>query len=126
MKKVLIIGGAGCVGFHLAKKLISENYQVDLLDNFLRGQRDKFLNNLLKEKNIKFFTKNILDKKVIKSSKKNYDIIFHLAAIVGVDNVNKNPDKVLIENVISLSNAVEIAKKQKKISQFIFKGSFHN
>ena len=35
MKKVLITGGAGFIGYHLAKKLTKENYKVEILDNFL-------------------------------------------------------------------------------------------
>ena len=43
----------------------------------------------------------------------DYEYIFHLAAIVGVDNVLNNPYKVLCLNTITLINVVNFAKKQK-------------
>ena len=49
MKKVLIIGGAGFIGFHLAKKLLL-NFRVDMIDNFSRSMKDKDLRELLKKK----------------------------------------------------------------------------
>ena len=38
MKRVLITGGAGFIGFHLAKHLVNKNYQIDLIDNLSRGK----------------------------------------------------------------------------------------
>ena len=49
MKKILIIGGAGFIGFHLAKEL-AINYHVDLIDDFSRGKKDIELKELLKKK----------------------------------------------------------------------------
>ena len=50
-KKILITGGAGFIGFHLAKKL-SKNNRVILWDNLSRGRLDSDLKELLKNKNI--------------------------------------------------------------------------
>ena len=52
MKKVLITGGAGFIGFHLANKLLDSNYQIDLLDNFSRGVNDAQISALAKNENI--------------------------------------------------------------------------
>ena len=52
MKRILIIGGAGFIGFHLAKKLIL-NFHVDIIDNFSRAIKDKDFNKLLREKNVR-------------------------------------------------------------------------
>ena len=49
MKKILITGGGGFIGYHLAKKLSRNNF-VYLLDNFQRGKKDKDLVQLLKKK----------------------------------------------------------------------------
>src|SRR5262249_13808233 len=43
MAKVLVTGGAGFVGYHLAKRLASQSHDVTLADNFFRGQRDEDL-----------------------------------------------------------------------------------
>ena len=52
--KVLITGGAGFIGYHLSKKLLANGFKVDIIDNLSRGRKDKELNDLLKDKNIKF------------------------------------------------------------------------
>ena len=49
-RKVLITGGAGFIGFHLAKKLLNLNYEIDILDNFSRGVNDLDLARLAKNK----------------------------------------------------------------------------
>ena len=46
----------------------------------------------------------------------DYDIIFHLAAIIGVKHVNKKPKDVLMQNMCLLDNLIKIAFKQKKLS----------
>ena len=46
MKKVLITGGAGFIGYHLANKLLETDYHIDLLDNFSRGVNDTKLSEL--------------------------------------------------------------------------------
>ena len=46
MEKVLVTGGAGFIGYHLANKLLENDYQIDLLDNFSRGVNDKYLSDL--------------------------------------------------------------------------------
>ncbi len=54
MKKILITGGAGFIGFHLCKKFINKGYKVDLVDNFKRGIIDFDLKKLLINKNVNF------------------------------------------------------------------------
>jgi len=44
VKKILITGGTGFIGYHLANKLLVSGYHIDLLDNFSRGVRDAELN----------------------------------------------------------------------------------
>ena len=39
MKKILITGAAGFLGYHLLKKIINKNFKFILLDNFYRGKR---------------------------------------------------------------------------------------
>ena len=123
MKRILIIGGAGFIGFHLAKKLVKDNY-VDLLDDFSRGKKDNELKELLKNKKIKLINLNLLaNDSTINRLSRNYTHIFHLAAIVGVKNVLETPYKVLIKNINLLEKAINIGKKQLKLQRFIFASS---
>ena len=40
-KKALITGGAGFIGFHLSRYLLKKGYKVHLIDNYMRGRKDK-------------------------------------------------------------------------------------
>ena len=117
-KKFLITGGAGFIGFHLAKKLSSLGHYIDIIDNFSRGKYDKEFKDFINKKNISFY-KSDLNLTTPKLSN-NYSYIFHLAAIVGVKNVLNEPYKVLIDNVESLKKMIEVGRKQKKLERFIF------
>ena len=117
MKKVLITGGAGFIGYHLAKKLTQANHKVEILDNFSRGINDTALDELAK--NVKLIKFDLL-KDGINKLDKDYNYIYHLAAIVGVNHVLKSPYSVLDKNVSLLKNALALGHNQKDLSRFIF------
>ena len=117
-KKALITGGAGFIGYHLAKRLVNEGFYVDIIDNLSRGKIDSDFKNLLKNKKINFFKHDFFKNNLILN--KNYNFIFHLAAIVGVKNVISKPYEVLEKNVKLLLNTIKCAKKQKKLKRFFF------
>ena len=118
MKKVLITGGAGFIGLHLAKKLLKKrNFKIDILDNFQRGKFDDDLKTISKNNKIKII-KSDLNKK--NSFSTDYDYIFHLSAILGVENVIKNPYLTLKQNISLTHKILDVCIKQKKLSKFIF------
>ena len=96
MKKILITGGAGFIGYHLTKALCKKNH-VTILDNFSRGKMDKHLREIKLKKNVEIISKD-LNKKI--NLKKKFDFIFHLAATVGVKNVIKKPVFTLENNIL--------------------------
>ncbi len=118
-KKILMTGAAGFIGFHLLKEISkNSNFEITVIDNFSRGKKDFEFNNLLKKR------RNIKVKKVdlTKSFKinENYTHIFHLAAIVGVQNVQKNPIKTFDTNLISTLNILKAFGNKKKKPLIVF------
>ena len=122
MKSVLITGGSGFIGLHLAKFLLKKNYRVHVLDNFSRGTKDYNFKKILLNKSFKLYEKDLISKKSI-NIKHQYDYIFHFAAIVGVSNVIDRPYKVLSDNILMLEKIINFAKKQKKLKRFFFSSS---
>ena len=118
--KVLITGGAGFIGLHLAKFLLIKHHKVDLLDNFSRGKLDNELRLLSKKNQIRIINADLRENNLSNQLDTDYDLIFHFAAMLGVQNVLEQPYKVLDSNMLLTSNAISIAKKQKSLDCFIF------
>ena len=104
MKKILITGGAGFIGSYLANRLVNENYDIDIVDNQLRGDYSR-LDSRVKIHNIDLTVASELNK-----LPKNYDWIFHLAAVNGTDNFYKIQSKVFEVGVKSCLNIYDYFK----------------
>lgn len=120
MENILITGGAGFIGYHLAVKLLSKGYKIDLIDDFSRGVNDKFLKEITAEKQVKLIDANLLHYKISDTIGNDYTYVYHLAGVVGVQHVLKAPYNVLVKNIELLKNAIIIGRKQKKLKRFIF------
>ena len=118
MERILITGGTGFIGYHIAKKYLDLGFEVYLIDNLSRGKIDKNLKNLFKNRKL-FFKKIDLCKSKININK-NFKYIFHCAAIIGVKHVLKKPYEVLVKNSSMLENIINYAKNQKNLERFIF------
>ena len=119
-KKVLITGGAGFIGLNLVNRMLDEGYTVDIVDNFSRAVHDSELEGVLSKKQVSFFNIDLLNDKFIKEFDEDYDLIFHLAAIVGVTHVLERPYDVLFYNINMLNNMINLAHRQIKLSRFFF------
>jgi len=97
MGKILITGAAGFIGLNLARSLIKTNNKIYLLDNLSRGKIDNNFKKLLKNKNVKFVKKDLIKNQNLVEK---FDYIFHLASVVGVKNVNRDPFNTINNNII--------------------------
>ncbi|KPK41103.1 MAG: hypothetical protein AMJ78_06365 [Omnitrophica WOR_2 bacterium SM23_29] len=120
--KVLITGGAGFIGYHLADYLSEDkNCEIILIDNLSAGMLDADLKKLLKKRQVKFSNLDLKDSNSVAGLKVNFDYIYHLAAVVGVKNVTEKPDSVLSVNIITTLNLLDWMKRtQKRLKKFVF------
>jgi len=114
VKKVLITGGAGFIGLHLANNLANDNYEVTILDNFARGSFDEEFKKLVEKPNVKFIQGDIIKTETFDKLDLDYDYVYHLAAINGTENFYNIPDKVLKVGIIGTINVLDWFVKQKK------------
>lgn len=105
--KVLVTGGAGFIGFHLSKYLADKGEQVVICDNLLRAHVDEDFNNLLKQRHVKFINIDLTEKQKLDKLEKDFDIVYHLAAINGTRYFYEIPHEVLRVNILSLINMLD-------------------
>jgi UDP-glucose 4-epimerase len=106
--KVLITGGAGFVGSHLADRLVADGHSVTILDNVSTGRLEN-LKQYEGHPNFECITGSVLDQKLLESTVNNADYIFHLAAAVGVFNIVNHPLSSLMTNIRGTENVLEAA-----------------
>lgn len=111
--RILITGGAGFIGSHLAERLIGDGYRVTALDDLSTGQL-KNLKSLKDNQNFTFVKGNILDRVLVQDLVDQSDVIFHLAAAVGVKLIMDEPSRSILTNVTGTENVLKAALKDKK------------
>ena len=115
VKNVLITGGAGYIGSHIAEILLKKHKKVFLIDNLSTGHR-KLIN-----KKAKFFKLDIHNKYEIKKIIEKYkiDSIIHLAANLIIEEGQKKPKKYFRNNVLGTKKLLDACKKTD-VKNFIF------
>ena len=106
MSKILITGGAGFVGYHLAVYLSEKGNEIVLADNFLRGKRDAELETLLAKPNIKIVEADLTDRASWNKVGTRYDYIYHLISINGFKFFKEIPHEVLRVGLITTLHAL--------------------
>ena len=117
-KNVLITGGLGFIGSHIADELINEN-KVIIIDNMSSGK----VNNLENpdHKNLTIIEKDINDVN-LNEVLKNIDYVFHLAAMASVPLSIDNPEKCTRDNLIGTIKLLD-ACKANNVKKIIFSSS---
>ena len=119
MKKILITGAAGFIGFHLSRSLLDLGYEVSGIDN-LNDYYDVSLKksrlDLLREnKNFKFHLLDLANDTEMRdfTSHSQFEIIVNLAAQAGVQYSISNPHVYIDSNIRGFLNILELSKTQK-------------
>lgn len=124
MKKILITGGAGFIGYHLSKQLLKDpNMELVLVDNLKRGRMDADFEELLKDKRVKFLNLDLTDLKSYENLGNGYEHIYHLAAINGTKLFYEIPHEVLRINALSLIYMLDWFKDKNRDGKFCFTSS---
>jgi len=117
--KIFITGGAGYIGTTLIPLLLEKNYEVTVYDSLMFNNGDKlipFINN----KNFTFIKGDIRDEGLLKKHIKNYDVVIHLAALVGFPICREKGEK---ESFDVNTNGTEIVIKNMEPHQYLLFGS---
>jgi UDP-glucose 4-epimerase len=109
--KVFITGGAGFIGSHLCDALIAEGKEVTILDNLSTGSKKNIAH---LEGKIKVLQGDIRDQKLVESLVENCDLVLHMAAALGVDNILENPIESISTNYHGSEIVLNAARKFDK------------
>lgn len=111
--KVLITGGAGFIGSHLSESFLKRNDEVIALDNLTTGRYEN-IEHLLKNKDFEFVEGNILDEGLVDKLVEKAEVVFHLAAAVGVNLIVNKPLESLTTNIKGSEIVLEAALRYRK------------
>ena len=109
--RVLITGGAGFIGSHLCDSLVTAGNEVSILDNLSTGSERNIAH--LKGK-IQVNQGDIRDKELVEKLTKDSDLILHMAAALGVDNILENPIESISTNYYGSEVVLNAALKYDK------------
>ena len=108
--KVLITGGAGFIGSHLADLLLAKGNQVVLLDDLSTGRLAN-IEHLAPRADVEFVLGSILNADLVDSIVSRVDVVYHLAAAVGVELIVEKPLQSLMTNIRGSEIVFEKAHK---------------
>ncbi len=111
--RYLITGGAGFIGSHLAEYLLARGEQVILLDDLSTGSIEN-IRHLKNDPRMSYFLEPIENRHVLAELVDEADVIFHLAAAVGVKLIIESPVHTIETNVNGTQLVLEAACKKRK------------
>ena len=109
--KVFITGGAGFIGSHLCDALVAEGKEVTVLDNLSTGAKKNIAH---LEGKIKVVEGDIRDQKLVETLVEDNDLVLHMAAALGVDNILENPIESISTNFHGSEIVLNAAVKSDK------------
>ena len=110
---ILITGGAGFIGSHLAERLVELGNHVVVLDDLSNGRTD-YIQHLQNSPQFQFVNGSVLDASLLKPLIEQCDVIYHLAAVLGVKNTVQDPLKVIEGNIDGTRQILSLAHAHRK------------
>ena len=113
MTRALITGGAGFIGSHLSERLLASGYQVTVIDNLSTGRLGN-IEHLAAKPQFSYAVEDIRNIHVIDRLVSECDIIFHLAAAVGVRNIIDRPINTIEVNIGGTETILKTASRYRR------------
>mgnify|MGYP004469404099 FL=1 len=108
--KILITGGAGFIGSNLVRRYTNQENEIVIIDNFCTGKMSN-IEDIVKQKNVKFFKKDICDEKIIDFIRKSkFDYIYNLACPASPKYYLKFPIETWEASVLGVRNILNAIK----------------
>ncbi|HWH00864.1 MAG TPA: NAD-dependent epimerase/dehydratase family protein [Pilimelia sp.] len=98
--RALLLGGAGFIGLHLARRLVADGHRVTIVDDFSRGRQDADVDALRAHESVEVVSGDLTDPATWAVLPHGWDQIYLLAAVVGVRNVESDPSRVVRINTL--------------------------
>lgn len=111
--RILITGGAGFVGSHLADALLEQGHRVTIIDDLSTGRMENFAH-IRNHPNFLFAIESIMNEAVMDRLVSECDVIYHLASAVGVELIVNKPVEVIERCVIGSEIVLKIANRYKR------------
>src|SRR5277367_5599647 len=112
--RYLITGGAGFIGSHLSEALLNRGDEVFVLDDLSTGSVEN-IRHLKANSRFHYIFDSIMNKHLLAELVDESDVIFHLAAAVGVRLIVESPVRTIETNVHGTQNVLDAASKKKKL-----------
>jgi UDP-glucose 4-epimerase len=111
--KALITGGAGFIGSHLAEALLGSDHEVVALDDLSTGNLSN-LRHLLDNRRFRFVLDDVRNQETVHLLVEQCDVVFHLAAAVGVQLIVDRPVHTIETNIHGTEVVLSVANKFRK------------
>jgi UDP-glucose 4-epimerase len=108
--RILITGGAGFIGSHLAERLLGEGEQVTVIDNLSTGSIEN-VRPLLAQPRFELVVESVLNEEVVAEQMRRCDVVYHLAAAVGVRFIIDHPLLSIRTNIRATEIVLEHASR---------------
>jgi UDP-glucose 4-epimerase len=111
--RCLLTGGAGFIGSHLAEELLKRGNEICVIDDLSTGQI-RNIQHLKDKPSFRYVIDSVMNRSVMAELVDESDIVFHLAAAVGVQLVVESPVRTIETNIKGTEIVLELAAKKKK------------
>src|ERR1700687_3939630 len=111
--KLLVTGGAGFIGSHVAERSLNEGWKVSVIDDLSTGAMEN-IEHLKSRPDFSYAIASVFNAPLVSELVDGSDVIFHLAAAVGVRLIVESPVRTIETNIRGTEVVLQAAAKKKK------------